>query len=430
DNIPEDSDQLVEEQSELPETNDIPAMDESITAEEDRPEPIEEIITEADETSVMADWEAGRTEAEPIEKSLATLEEDMAAVAGDGFELEMDNKIENDDSEVILEEVTAELNAEPEEDVTIEDNIAEDSDQLVEEQSELPETNDIPAMDEPITAEEERPEPIEEIITEADETSVMADWEAEHTAEAEPIERSLATLEEDMAAVAGDGFELEMDNKKENNDSEVILEEVTAELNAEPEEDDTIEDNIAEDSDQLVEKQSELPEANDIPAMDELITAEEERPEPIEEIIAEADEASAGEDLEAGRAEAELLPESIPESSASLETDEIEHLDKAGELQAPMENLLLEEATAFEVPRESAADSEKPAESGQFKAEEVPSSAKQLLELIEQGFTLKEMGKWQEAGQCFMDADALTEDTELKELLNMEIINIFQLLSV
>lgn len=364
----EDSSSGTEEPTELMEIEAAQTIEETGEAEKQEVEKLAEAVPEAEQTSSMQDLEEIPAAAVPVLEPIAVEADDFAAASLDIAEADTKEEFENE-SDLSFGEAKSE----------------------VEEQAESLEIEDIQTADDTIEAGKQEAEQFAEIISEAEQIPVVEDLE-ETPAEIATLTESILTEAEELEAASMDLIEMENIDTLEA-DSNRSFEEISSEPVIELETREPLETTAA----YFATEPEELPEAE---------------PEVLE-IIGES-----GMDTE--KPEPGFETEELTEIEYSAEPEDLPELIETPPVQA--------EQTILEIAEESADETEIMAESGPL-ADQTLDPASLLYELIDQGFALKEMGNWQEAVQCFMDADALTEDAELKELLNTEIVGIFRLLS-
>ncbi|MEN6326209.1 MAG: hypothetical protein ABFD18_08395 [Syntrophomonas sp.] len=365
--LTEDSSSETEEPAGSLEMEDIQTADDTVEAETQEAEELAEIISDAVQIPAVQDLDETPAEIAPFAESVLTEAEELAAASLDLVHDEI-NEIAEDDTDLSSGEAKSET----------------------EEPAGSLEMEDIQTADDTVEAETQEAEELAEIISDAVQIPAVQDLD-ETPAEIAPVAESVLTEAEEHAAASMYIVEAENIDALES-DNNPSLEEISSEPIIELEASEPLETAVADFT-----EPKELPEAE---------------PETFE-IIGES-----GRDTE--KPEPGLEPDEPIEIEYSAEPEESPEL---------VENLPIQaEQTILEIAEETADETETMVESGPL-ADQAVAPAPLLYELIDQGFALKEMGNWQEAVQCFMDADALTEDAELKELLNVEIVAIFRLLS-
>lgn len=374
---------------------------------------LEEIAGEAAAESL----EAGETaKAEPLEQLRPSVVEVLETASLDVFTKENKNQLESDDGVKALE-TTVEIVEEFDQGEAIASELSENASIEVEQAAELLQNEDNQKADDITEAETEKVEKLaeviieelDEIISEARQTPAIQDLQ-KTPVEALPIMEAGSLENEVQAAASLDLVEMEIEEALEN-DNDPGLEGVSSEPAVEFAETEPAATILTDD---LAAETEELPEAE--PETVEIAEESGVEDEP------EAVEITEEYDVEDEKA----APSREPEEPIAIETEYSVEPEESPDLE---ESLAAQaEQVELEIAEESADATETAVESEPLTDHtRVPDPL--LFELIDRGFALKEMGNWQEAVQCFMDADALTEEIELKELLNMEIVAIFRLLS-
>ncbi|MDD2619049.1 MAG: hypothetical protein PHC92_00040 [Syntrophomonadaceae bacterium] len=398
---------IVEKDNEpAPEMEEIQIADKTVELESENIEVIEKELAEAEESLSGDDLPEAAAEDEQILELPDSTTGILEAAHLDAVKAETEDTTESDDSEIIEEEVhelipeitgmeTIETGASEESGITkaemteaeLEDlGLAEDAGLEREEQSQPSESEETQLADELVEIDDIEEETIEEMIAEAEETAV--EDLPEVVAEDEQILELPDSTTGILEAAHLDAVKAETEDSTESDDSEVIEEEVH-ELIPEITEMETIETGAIEESDIT---KAEMTEAE----LEETGLAEEsglEMEEPVDMLGLDEKDNSVSEEK--------------PIEKPIAESDEFAYAEISGENIAPAESVV---------------------EVQHLDAGETESAPKLIIKLIDQGFEYKEMSKWQEAIKCFEEADAITEDIELKELLNIELTNIMQFL--